>query len=111
MIGTISPSYRLPNTYVYDIDDLQAIVAENLNGRKQEAAKAEGIVADATAQFKQWYENLKVVPTIVALRQKIEAIIEGELDHTLSALDGLSPHTREALKRMQAVRTGPSTWI
>lgn len=93
---------RLPNTYVYDIDDLQAIVAENLNGRKQEAAKAEEIVADATVQFKQWHENLKVVPTIVALRQKIEAIIEGELDHTLSALDGLSPHTREALKRMQA---------
>lgn len=93
---------RLSNTYVYDIDDLQTIVEENIKDRGQEAAKGERLVEEATVKFQQWHETLKVVPTIVALREKVETIIDGEIKHTLSSLNGLSSEERQALERMKA---------
>ena len=92
---------RLPNTYVYDIDDLQTVVEDNMQDRRQEAAKGERIVAEAVVQFKQWYEGLRVVPTIVALRDKVEAIVNREIDHTLASLNGLSRKEKQALVRMK----------
>ncbi len=93
---------RLSNTYVYDIDDLQTIVEENIKDRGQEAAKGERIVEEATVKFQQWHETLKVVPTIVALRKKVETIIDGEIKHTLASLNGLSSDERQALERMKS---------
>ena len=75
---------------MYDIDDLQHVVNENIKDRRQEAAKGERIVEEATVKFKHWHESLKVVPTIVALREKVETIIDAEIEHTLSSLNGIS---------------------
>ncbi len=94
--------HRLSNTYVYDIDDLKTVVDENIQDRKQEAAKGERIVAEATVLFKQWYESLQVVPTIVALREKIEIIIEQEIDTTLASINGISLKEKEAISKMKA---------
>jgi glutamyl-tRNA reductase len=92
---------RLPNTYVYDIDDLKGVVDENIQDRKAEAVKGERIVEEATIQFQHWYESLSVVPTIVALRKKVETIIDGEIEQTLSSLNGISDKDRQALERMK----------
>jgi glutamyl-tRNA reductase len=76
---------RLTNSYVYDIDDLQGVVDENIEDRQQEALKGERIVDEAVISFRQWYESLDVVPTIIALRKKIEAIAAAEIKKTLQS--------------------------
>ena len=91
---------RLSNAYVYDIDDLKGVIEENLEDRRKEAAKAERIVDEAVIRFREWYENLDVVPTIVDLRNKMETIAGSELEKTLQMLRHLSETDRDAMSRM-----------
>jgi glutamyl-tRNA reductase len=93
---------RLTNAYVYDIDDLQQVVEENLQDRRQAALQGERIVEEAVLQFRQWIESLAVVPTIVALRGKLEGIARAELERTIGSLPHLSPEDIQALERMTA---------
>ena len=64
---------RLNNTYVYDIDDLKGVIEENIEDRQKAALRGERLVDEAVIRFRQWYESLDVVPTIVALRRQLEA--------------------------------------
>jgi glutamyl-tRNA reductase len=91
---------RLSNAYVYDIDDLKNVIDENIEDRNREAVKGERIVDEAVIQFRKWYESLGVVPTIVALRDKLEHIAEFEIQKTLQSLKHLSEDDRIALQRM-----------
>jgi len=92
--------HHLANTYVYDIDDLKGVIEENIEDRKLAAVKGERIVDEAVIRFQQWYESLEVVPTIVALRTKLENIAHGEMKRTLQTLDHLTDDDREAIHRM-----------
>src|SRR4030042_3604053 len=91
---------RLSNSYVYDIDDLKGIIVENLEDRKQEAAKGERIVEEAVIHFRKWFESLDVVPTVVALRNKIEFIVKGEAKKTLQSLGHPFENEDPAVERM-----------
>lgn len=91
---------RLSNCYVYDIDDLKSVVSDNMEDRKREAIKAERIVDEAVIAFNRWYENLAVVPTIVAIRQKYEQIARKEAEKTLKSLSHFSDQDREAIMKM-----------
>lgn len=102
----IDPSInRLANTYVYDIDDLKDVIEENVEDRRREAKKAERIIDESVLQFRRWYEELDVVPTIVALRKKLWSIVEAEAEKTLGhSLANLSETEAQAIYRMnQAV--------
>jgi glutamyl-tRNA reductase len=90
---------RLSNTYVYDIDDLKGVIDENIEDRQREAIKGERIVEEAVVNFRRWYDNLDVVPTIKALRKKLEGIAAVEVKKTLQA-DGISDEGRQAVERM-----------
>jgi glutamyl-tRNA reductase len=90
---------RLTNTYVYDIDDLKGIIEENIEDRQREAVKGERIVDEAVIKFRQWFESLNVVPTIKALRSKLESIADSELKKTLQSR-ALSDKDSEAVQRM-----------
>jgi glutamyl-tRNA reductase len=90
---------RLDNCYVYDIDDLKGIVEENIEDRQGEAIKGERIIDEAIIRFREWHEALAVVPTIVALRRKLEAMAAFEIKRTLQA-HGMSGEHAEALERM-----------
>jgi len=91
---------RLPNAYVYDIDDLKGIVEENLSERNKEAVKGERIVDEAVINFRQWYESLSITPTIVALRQKIDTIAKFEVNRTLKSLNHLSENDSKVINKM-----------
>lgn len=91
---------RLSNAYVYDIDDLKGVIEENIEDRRKEATKAERIIDEAVIRFREWYENLNVVPTIVALRDKMDEIAGSELEKTLQTLRHLSDADRDAMARM-----------
>jgi len=90
---------RLSNAYVYDIDDLKGVIAENIEDRQREAVKGERIVDEAVVRFRQWYVSLDVVPTIKALRQKLETIAEAEVKKTLHS-GIISDEGRQAVERM-----------
>lgn len=90
---------RLTNTYVYDIDDLKGVIEENMEDRNREALKGERIVDEAVIRFRQWYDSLDVVPTIKALRQKLEAIADSELKKTLQSVS-LSQADFRSVRRM-----------
>ncbi len=91
---------RLDNAYVYDIDDLKGVIEENIEERNREALKGERIVDEAVISFRKWHEDLDVVPTIVALREKIDAIAKSELEKTLRSLKHLSESDNKAFQRM-----------
>jgi glutamyl-tRNA reductase len=82
---------EIEQVFLYNIDDLQATVRENLQRRANEVVRAEAIVGEEVDKFAAWFRSRGAVPTIVALRQRFEAIRRAELerlDFKLSALPG-----------------------
>jgi glutamyl-tRNA reductase len=76
----LDPSiHELEDCFLYDIDDLQAVVAETLAGRRQEAERAEELVAAEAERFRAWQASLDVVPAIASLRARAEEIRAAEL--------------------------------
>ncbi|MBI4653536.1 MAG: glutamyl-tRNA reductase [Nitrospirae bacterium] len=76
----------IDNIYLYDIDDLQEVIGTNIQERNKEAQKAERIVDVEVDAFLKWQESLSAVPTVVALREKAEAIKIEELEKAFRKL-------------------------
>ncbi len=87
---------ELDGCYLYDIDDLEAVVAETLAGRRREAGKAETLVAAEAERFRAWQASLDVVPAIASLRARAEEIRRAELDK-LAGLDERERRTVETV--------------
>jgi glutamyl-tRNA reductase len=90
--------HELDGCYLYDIDDLEAIVAETLSGRRGEAERAEAIVASEAEKFHEWQASLEVVPAIASLRARAEAIREAELANAEGVLERLDESERRAIE-------------
>ena len=91
---------QVSNAYVYDIDDLKGIIDHNIEERKKEAIKAERIIDEAVVSFLKWFGSLDIVPTIKALKNKLESIGEAEIKKTLHYLSSATKEDEEALERM-----------
>ncbi|MGH7825898.1 MAG: glutamyl-tRNA reductase [Candidatus Binatia bacterium] len=92
---------EIDNVYLYNIDDLKSVAEENLQERSNEAEKAEGIVHEEVQAFVQWMNSLEQVPTIAALRRRLEEIRQKEIEKSLSgSLKDLSVGQRQALENM-----------
>jgi glutamyl-tRNA reductase len=92
--------HELDGCYLYDIDDLEAIVSETLAGRRGEATRAEAIVATEAAKFHAWQASLDVVPAIASLRAHAEEIREAELRKAEGVLGRLDDTQRRAVESM-----------
>ena len=86
--------------FVYDIDDLEAVVELALDGRRVEAARAEQIVAAEAERFREWQVSLAVVPAIASLRARAEEIRVGELAR--ARLERLSESERTLVEAITA---------
>jgi glutamyl-tRNA reductase len=84
----------LEAVFLYNIDDLQAIVRDNLSRRAAEVVRAEGIVADEVRRFETWLTARVAIPTVVALRQRFDAIRRSELERLQPKLSGLPPEAK-----------------
>jgi glutamyl-tRNA reductase len=87
----------VPGVALFDIDDLERVVEANLNGRRLEAERGEGFVIGAVQGFSAWRRGLSAAPAITSLRQRAEAIRQGELARIEGQWDGLSEADRERL--------------
>ena len=69
--------HELDGCFLYDIDDLEAVVTETLAGRRAEAEVAERLVVEEAERFREWRASLDVVPAIASLRARAEEIRVG----------------------------------
>jgi glutamyl-tRNA reductase len=90
----------LNNVYVYDIDDLKDVVDDNLEDRSREAHKANRIIDEAVINFRRWFQELGVVPTIKALRLKVQEVGRQEVRKTLQQMSHLPVQDQQAIERM-----------
>jgi glutamyl-tRNA reductase len=88
--------HDLDGCFLYDIDDLEAVVTETLTGRRAEAEVAERLVVEETERFREWRASLDVVPAISSLRARAEEIRAAELAKHGSLSD-------EERRRLEAV--------
>jgi glutamyl-tRNA reductase len=91
---------ELEGCYVFDIDDLERVVAESVAGRREEAVRAEAIVSEEADAFRAWQLSLEVVPAISSLHARAESIRREELERARGRLESLSPSQRRAVEAL-----------
>ncbi|HZI92512.1 MAG TPA: glutamyl-tRNA reductase [Thermoleophilaceae bacterium] len=97
----VDPRVReLPGIALYDMDDLQRAVAQRRDVREAEAARARVVVDEELERFDRWLASLDVVPTIAALRERGEQIVETVLAENETRWESLSDADRERLRTM-----------
>jgi glutamyl-tRNA reductase len=85
---------ELEQVFLYNIDDLQATVRENLARRASEVSRAETIVNEEVEKFGSWFRSRGAIPTVVALRERFDSIRRSELERLDSKLSMLPPEAR-----------------
>jgi glutamyl-tRNA reductase len=93
---------RFDGCFVYDIDDLEAVVEASLAGRRAEAVHAERVVAREAESFREWQASLAVVPAITSLRQLAEDIRTRELERARDRLGRLPERDRRLVESVTA---------
>jgi glutamyl-tRNA reductase len=66
---------ELEGVSLYDIDDLQAVIARNLSTRAEETPRALEIVEEEIHRFARWLGQLDSLPTVSALRAHGDEIV------------------------------------
>ena len=77
--------------FLYNIDDLQSIVRENLARRQAQVDRAELMVREEVDGFMRWLRSRGAIPTVVALRRHFERTRQQELERLAPKLASLSP--------------------
>jgi glutamyl-tRNA reductase len=85
---------NIEQVFLYNIDDLETIVNENLARRSAELHKAEAIISEEVDKFVGWLRSRTAVPTVVALRQRFETIRQAELKRLEPKMASLTPDAR-----------------
>lgn len=88
------------NCFVYDVDDLNAVLETNREQRKKEAQAAERLVEAELAEYVRWSRSQDVVPVIKALRAFAVGIAQAEVDRTLASIREPDKRTEQSVKAM-----------
>jgi glutamyl-tRNA reductase len=91
---------RIGNVYLYDVDALEQVVAQNRAGRAREANEAEALVEAELKRYQDYELSLGVVPTIKLLRGRFLEVARAELERTLPRLAGASDRDRQTVQAM-----------
>ncbi len=78
---------QIYNTYLYDIDDLNVIVEQNLGARKNEIPKARKIIDEEVKNFMKWYYTLPARNTIQDIQLHFEQIRKKEIHRNKKYFD------------------------
>ena len=76
----------LADAYLYTVDDLQGIVAENQSSRQQAARQAELLINEEKEAFMAWYQGLPAQEQIRRYRQTAAQLQHDELQRALQLL-------------------------
>lgn len=96
----VDPRVRgLDNVFLYEVDDLQDVLASNREQRRREAEAAERIIEEELQKFIAWTNAQRVVPVIKALRSKAVAVAEAEVARVLNGTE-LEPRVEKKVRAM-----------
>jgi glutamyl-tRNA reductase len=91
---------RIPNLFIFDIDDLESVIASNIREREREAERAELIVESEVMQFQQSLRTLDIGPTLGALRGKLQEIARTEMTRQRQRLGDMTPEQERAVEAL-----------
>ena len=86
---------EIPGVTLYDMDDLQREVSRNIGSRESESRRVRVIVGEEVERFSRWRGSLDVVPTISALRERGDRIVDEVLQENAGRWASLSDEDRE----------------
>jgi glutamyl-tRNA reductase len=90
----------LENAYLYDIDDLQSVVASNMKGREEEALQANSIIEKEVESYVRRIQMESLSQTFSAIRIEAEAQRAGEVSKTLSRFPDMGEKEHQAIEAM-----------
>lgn len=91
---------KVPNVFVFDIDDLESVISSNIREREREAETAELIVQSEVMQFQQSMRVMDIGPTIGALRQKLQELAKAEMERQRKKLGPLTNEQEAAIEAL-----------
>ncbi len=94
---------KINHAFLYNIDDLETVVASNLKDRQQEATRAELIVSQEAKRFHDQLKILEVNPTIKALHQQFQAVADSELQSLFDKTELSNTQEAHATAMTQAI--------
>jgi glutamyl-tRNA reductase len=91
---------ELDNVFLYNIDDLQAVIASSLERRRSHLPTAEHVISTETERYWEWLAGLEAVPVVTQFRARMDEVRERELAEALRKLQHLSPEDRAVVERL-----------
>lgn len=88
---------QLPDVYLYDIDDLQAVLDKNVAQRQAAIPHVEAILKEGVETFLKWLHGRQVVPVLTSFRNKVTALADAEVKQALNRMEGLSQQSQRAV--------------
>jgi glutamyl-tRNA reductase len=93
---------KLDGVYLFDIDDLQKVVRDNIAERQKEADAAGALIDAEVAEHRKWLRAQRVVPTIKSLREHFHQVAAAEVDRCIREIEKATTaeETEKAVRRM-----------
>jgi len=89
---------EIEQVFLYNIDDLQTTVRENMARRTSEVERAQAIVSEEAEKFGAWLNSRGAIPTVVSLRRHFENVWRSELNRLEPKLASLPPEARQRIE-------------
>jgi glutamyl-tRNA reductase len=97
----VDPAVRsLTGLRLYDIDDLQVIVADRQQSQREDIAWVERIVDEELASHLAWERSRRAAPVITALRQQAESVAQAEVERALRRAPELEEREQEIMREL-----------
>lgn len=91
---------ELDNVFLYNLDDLQAVIAASLENRRANLPSAEQLISGETERYWDWVAGLAAVPVVTDLRSQMEQLRAREVSEAMKKLAHLSPEDRDAIEQL-----------
>jgi glutamyl-tRNA reductase len=91
---------RIPNVFLFTIDDLSQVVSRNSQARAGEIGKARALLKEDLEKYYSWFHSQKVLPTLVSLRKRFEEILDDELTRYESQINSLPEPSRLLVRQI-----------
>lgn len=88
----------LENVFLYDLDDLRAAAAANLERRQEDVPAAEAIISGEVEKYWQWLAGLAAVPVVADFRARMDQLRADEVAMALRRINGLSSEQAEGVE-------------